>query len=163
MIYSTDPRIGLTQHCAFPVPQHTDSRLAEVSSGAGILTWVNVALLGPPSETQQSRRQENKQENRWSQVNFFLFFFRSKWSKFSVTLGPRLIKTSSCRVGTHNKQARSPCSVPTHNLIKDMRIMQRSEPAIEARDFCIFPKDSIISPWHLIWEAKAKTNRHSPD
>ena len=49
------------------------------------------------------------------------FFFRSKLSKFSLTLGRRLIKTSSCRVGTQNKQACSPCNVPTRDLIKDMQ------------------------------------------
>lgn len=54
-----------------------------------------------------------------------LFFFRPNLSKFSLTMGHRLIKTSSCRVGTQNKQACSPCNVPTRDLIKDMRIMQK--------------------------------------
>lgn len=56
-------------------------------------------------------------QKRWTQRKFCLLFI-FKLSKFSITLGSRQIKTSSCHVGTLNKQACKPHSVPFHNLIK---------------------------------------------
>lgn len=123
MIYSTDRAdTALCISCA------TTHRQALSSIFRCWDANLNVALLGPPTETQSSRQREKN--NKTDELSA-TFFFRSKLSKFRITLGPQLIKTSPCRVGTQNKQARSPCSVPTHNLIKDMRIMQCPEPAIE--------------------------------
>ena len=104
-------RIVSTQRCAPCTETH---RLSQASSR----TWGNVTLHWPlrqrPNRANSMGTTNKTDELRANDLSFLRFTL----SKFSVTLRPRLIKTSSCCVGTQNKQACSPCSVPTHNLIK---------------------------------------------
>lgn len=72
-----------------------------------------MALLCPRLNRVDGKRKNNKTDELSA-----TFFFRSKISSFSVTLGLQLIKTSSCRVGTQTKQACSARSGPTHNFKK---------------------------------------------